>query len=230
MYTCRVYQICNVVDSEIYVGSTKQALSARLAGHKRDARRGKSMRVLDHIRSLGFEKFYIELLEAKEIGSREEQMMLETVWINKKQSSLNSRAAYCSRGETLAKKRTWMRQDAKNNPAKVKKIQQKYLAGLSEEKQVERKEKKAECHKRNYAARRDEILAYHKVYDADPKNKANKKEYDRQRNVDRKEEERERKRLFRQNNIRTGRFRCEACDKSLGSASELKIHDKRTHA
>lgn len=89
MYTCRIYKICNSVDDDVYVGSTKQKLGQRFSEHKSKARKGSKYKIHEHIRNLGADKFYIELLEEKEVADRQEQLKLEVLWQEKERSKLN---------------------------------------------------------------------------------------------------------------------------------------------
>ncbi len=60
----KIYKLLNTIDDEVYIGSTTQPLHKRLSWHKQDANgMCKTARVYTHMRELGVDKFYIELIE-----------------------------------------------------------------------------------------------------------------------------------------------------------------------
>jgi len=61
----KIYQILNTVDTEIYVGSTCQPLSKRMATHRGSANSSekKDKLLYTHVKNIGIDKFYIELIE-----------------------------------------------------------------------------------------------------------------------------------------------------------------------
>lgn len=120
MYNCRIYKLCNTEDDKIYIGSTKQGLGERMAGHRGDARRGKNRRICQYIRELGVEKFYIEELESKEVEDRQGQMKLETVWISKLNPVLNMRPAYLSQEQRATYTKEYSKRYGENNKEAIK--------------------------------------------------------------------------------------------------------------
>ena len=61
----KIYCFRNHIDKEIYVGSTCQNLSKRMAYHRQDARKTNRQNTLIYplMLNYGIEQFYIELLE-----------------------------------------------------------------------------------------------------------------------------------------------------------------------
>ena len=59
----KIYKILNTIDNEIYVGSTCELLSQRMARHRSDCKRRAHLPLYKHMNQLGVEHFYIELIE-----------------------------------------------------------------------------------------------------------------------------------------------------------------------
>jgi molecular chaperone DnaK (HSP70) len=59
----KIYKILNTIDDEIYVGSTCETLSQRMARHRATCKRNNSSLIYKHMNQLGVEHFYIELIE-----------------------------------------------------------------------------------------------------------------------------------------------------------------------
>ena len=93
----KIYKILNNVDNEIYVGSTCELLSQRMAKH-RDARKSKPQcKLYKHMNELGVENFYIELIEnypcndVYELRAREGYYIREIGTLNMKVAGRNPR-------------------------------------------------------------------------------------------------------------------------------------------
>lgn len=72
-YQGRVYKITNDIDNMVYVGSTTQPLSKRMAQHRTFTRRGKSQaKIHIHMRNIGTGHFKICLIEHLENCTKEE--------------------------------------------------------------------------------------------------------------------------------------------------------------
>ena len=86
----RIYKILNYIDDKVYVGSTTQPLSKRMAQHRRAANRPKIQHypLYMKMKEYGIENFYIELIEAypcgnsKELRKREGQFIREFGTLN----------------------------------------------------------------------------------------------------------------------------------------------------
>ena len=59
----KIYKIWNDVDHEIYVGSTIETLSQRMAKHREKMKHKPHRKLYQHMFCLGADKFKIELLE-----------------------------------------------------------------------------------------------------------------------------------------------------------------------
>ena len=68
-YTTKIYKITNDVSGKFYIGSTKQRLSNRLAGHRTNAKKNKQNPLYCDMRDCGFEHFTITLIKTIEINS-----------------------------------------------------------------------------------------------------------------------------------------------------------------
>lgn len=70
----RIYKILNYIDDEVYVGSTTQPLSKRMAYHRSDANKPMKQHRLLYTKMMeyGIENFYIELIEAYPCKNNEE--------------------------------------------------------------------------------------------------------------------------------------------------------------
>ena len=59
----KIYKILNTIDNEIYVGSTCELLSRRMARHRYNMKSIPHLKLYKHMHELGVEHFYIELIE-----------------------------------------------------------------------------------------------------------------------------------------------------------------------
>ena len=59
----KIYKILNTIDNEIYVGSTCELLSQRMARHRCSMNKQPHLKLYKHMNQLGVEHFYIELIE-----------------------------------------------------------------------------------------------------------------------------------------------------------------------
>ena len=59
----KIYKILNTIDNEIYVGSTCELLSQRMARHRSQVLIKPHLKLYKHMNQLGVEHFYIELIE-----------------------------------------------------------------------------------------------------------------------------------------------------------------------
>ena len=78
----KIYKILNDVDDDVYVGSTCQPLSVRMAGHR--CYSGTSPLKLYHkMRDIGVHHFYIELIEETPCENKEQLRAREGEYIRK---------------------------------------------------------------------------------------------------------------------------------------------------
>ena len=59
----KIYKISNTIDDEIYVGSTCEVLSQRMARHRSLCKRSNTSLIYKHMNQLGVEHLYKELVE-----------------------------------------------------------------------------------------------------------------------------------------------------------------------
>ena len=86
----KIYCTRNNINDDIYVGSTTQPLSKRMAKHRVDAKREIKMHSIFYskVNELGIERFYIELLEdypcesLKQLRKREGEFIREIGTLN----------------------------------------------------------------------------------------------------------------------------------------------------
>ncbi len=78
-----VYRVYNDIDALCYIGSTKNTIEQRMAGHCSAARCGAQQLLQMHMRALGIEHFDIEVLEETGPTTREMLRKLEHQWIVK---------------------------------------------------------------------------------------------------------------------------------------------------
>ena len=77
----KIYKILNSIDNEIYVGSTIEALSRRMAKHRSKATNKQNYQIYQHMNAHGVENFYIELIELCPCSCLEELRAKEGEWI-----------------------------------------------------------------------------------------------------------------------------------------------------
>lgn len=96
----KVYAIRNDVDDDIYIGSTTSALSKRFYEHKRELNKTqiKPYRLYKKMIELGFEHFYIELVEEVKCQNREQLLKVEGKYI-REMGTLNKLIAGRTRQE-----------------------------------------------------------------------------------------------------------------------------------
>ncbi len=87
----RIYCIRNTIDDDIYVGSTCQPISKRMAKHRDSGKGGKNynMKLYVKMREIGVDNFYIELIEecpcdnGEQLRRREGHFIREMATLNK---------------------------------------------------------------------------------------------------------------------------------------------------
>ena len=85
----KIYKILNTIDDEIYVGSTIETLSMRMAKHRSKVNVKPHYKLYEHMNKLGVDNFYIELIEnfpcndIYELRAREGHFIREIATLNK---------------------------------------------------------------------------------------------------------------------------------------------------
>ena len=85
----KIYKILNNIDDEIYIGSAVEALSLRMAKHRSCATRYSNLKVHSHMRNIGIDNCYIELVEnypcndIYELRAREGHFIRESGTLNR---------------------------------------------------------------------------------------------------------------------------------------------------
>jgi hypothetical protein len=94
----RIYKIVNDINSEIYIGSTKQILCKRMADHRKSSRREKCKNYLLYqlAETHGWNRFKIILIEEFECKNNEERFRKEQHYIDELKPVLNKCNAYGS--------------------------------------------------------------------------------------------------------------------------------------
>ena len=96
----KVYKLVSSIDNKIYIGSTTQLLSMRLAKHKDDAK-NRPYPAHRHFNTIGWDTVRIILIETVNCFNREQLNQREQYWIDLLKPSLNKQAAYihCPHGK-----------------------------------------------------------------------------------------------------------------------------------
>eukprot|EP00971_Amphidinium_carterae_P097069 1921200-Amphidinium_carterae.1 len=123
----KVYKILNNIDDEVYVGSTIESLSARMAKHR--ASTNKDYKLYQHMLNLGSDNFYIELIEdypcdnVYQLRAKEGEWIRNIGTLNKVISGRNSQQWYSDNKETVLSKCKAYREEHKDE---IKIQKQKY--------------------------------------------------------------------------------------------------------
>ena len=73
----KIYKIVNIVDNEIYVGSTVEKLCKRMTNHRCSARNTPKCKIHKHMANIGVENFIIVLIESHPCKTKEELIKKE---------------------------------------------------------------------------------------------------------------------------------------------------------
>ena len=126
----KIYTIRNYADNEmVYVGSTTQTLSRRLAKHRTDCKRGSSISLYSHIENNDWTGWYIELYEVypcdnrTELDKREGEVIRDIGTINK---CIAGRTYKEWREENTVKIREYQKKWCEENADKIKEMTKKY--------------------------------------------------------------------------------------------------------
>ena len=120
--TGKIYKILNSVDDHVYVGSTINTLSRRMAQHRANMKT-RTCNMYNHMNVLGHAEFYIELIENYPCDSKEELLAKEGKWIrqigtlNKQIAGRSQQQYYDDNKDQIAQKIKDFRAD---NPEEVR--------------------------------------------------------------------------------------------------------------
>ena len=204
----KIYCIRNNINDDMYIGSTCQSLSQRMAQHRKDMTARQHMKLYTVMKELGRENFYIELLEECPCENFSQLLRREGELIREHQSTLNS----IIRGRTPKEYKD-------DNKDRIK------------ENYEQNKFQKLEYAKTYYEQNRDKKLQYAKQYRDENKEKIQEKSktyYDEHKEdiqqqkkeyyQANKEREQEKKHIYCENNrekVREANRRCYARKKQL---------------
>ena len=156
----RIYKVLNTIDDDIYVGSTCQSLSKRMALHRSDAKKNKQntpffMKMREH----GVEHFYIELIEEFKCDTIEQLRQREGHYI-REMGTLNKAIAGRSKKEYREENAEYLKEKKKeyihDNIEKVREWTKAYQAKNYDRLQEYRKER--------YEQKRESLLNDFKMY------------------------------------------------------------------
>lgn len=182
----KIYKIVNDVNDDIYIGSTCQSLSMRMAGHRRlckfKIKNNSNRRVYVQMNEIGITHYSICLIEKYPCESKEELHKKEGFYIKKLGASLNTHVAGRTREEYALENREHILKVKKegnkiwnaNNPDYYHKYYQ------------DNKEKKSKQSAEYFKKNQKKITEYKKKYNED--NKEHQKEYFKKRYEQNKEQ------------------------------------------
>ena len=140
----KIYKICNTEDNEVYIGSTTLPLYKRLYYHRNASSQERKYvgPIYQHMRKLGSDKFYIELIEhypcsnSSMLKAREGTFIRELGTLNSRIAGRSPKEYYA---ETVEDRKKQKAEYLKNNPEKRKETRKKYLERNKDE--INRKER-----------------------------------------------------------------------------------------
>lgn len=152
MYRINVYKLWwHGNDRDLYVGSTKQPLSKRMAKHRISCKGGIRYKIYEVMRVNGYDFQYV-LLDSYEVNNRDEQRKYEQHHIDLLQPNLNEIRAYRSPEVT----KRWWKQHRETHKDKIKTEKKQYY-------NRNKNEINAKCKQYNQS-HKEEISKYGKQY------------------------------------------------------------------
>lgn len=197
MFQCFFYKIYNSENDKIYVGSTKGKLTTRFYRHKRCDKNNKFQ---THMREIGVDKFTIVELERKEVNDKQEQLKLETEWLEKLQPELNERRPFSSDQKKLEIARDYKK---------------KHKEGIEE------------YNKKFYSDNKEREKERSRIYKEENKEKCHS--YSLRYSLDNKELIKEKAKQRRDRNKELGRFKCTKCNINFSDGYALRKHNTKKH-
>jgi group I intron endonuclease len=194
----KVYVIRNTENDKVYVGSTTQPLSKRMASHRSDMYNPKTQhyKIYQSMREIGVEKFYIELLELYPCNTQEELNKREGEFIRQHNSVVggyNSTIAGRTKKEWCAenadKLREYQVEYRVENADKVREYRAENADKIREKDakyRAENADKVRECQAKYRAENADKIAQYKAKYRAENADKV--REYQAQYRLKKKQQ------------------------------------------
>lgn len=156
----KIYTIrCRSDDTLIYVGSTTQELSQRLAKHRSDCKKGRCCSLYNKIINSNWDDWYIELYEVcssnskEELGKKEGEVIRQIGTINKNIAGRTNKEWYKDNADKIKEIRKEYREDnadkikenkkeySKKNAEKIKEYKKNWREDNAEKIKERRKEK-----------------------------------------------------------------------------------------
>ena len=164
----KIYCIRNTVNDDIYIGSTCQSLSQRMAQHRKDVNFKQGMKLHKSMKELGRENFYIELLEECPCENFMQLTKREGELIREHNSSLNHMINGRTKKEYQEENKEywneWKRNHYEENKERINEQRKTYRENNKEkihEKQKEwyenNKEEKNRKSREHYSANKEKI-------------------------------------------------------------------------
>jgi hypothetical protein len=116
----KIYCIRNSIDDDIYVGSTTQPLSKRMAWHRQSStqQKKKHYKLYQKMNNIGIDHFYIELYEQYPCQSKEELFRKEGETMRELKPVLNNKIQGRTLEEWLEDNKEYLEKDRKERYAK----------------------------------------------------------------------------------------------------------------
>ena len=163
----KIYCIRNSINDDIYIGSTCQGLSQRMAQHRRDCAKRQHMKLYTAMSELGIENFYIELLEDCNFENFYQLPRREGELIREQNASLNHYVSGRTRKEYLEDNKDIQRERDYKNREKKKNYYEEHkdeIVGKSRKYYEANKDKMRQKNQKYYQEHKDEIKKQKKEY------------------------------------------------------------------
>ncbi len=106
-YQISVYKIVNTFDSEIYIGSTKNILTQRMASHRSLMKKKPQWKLYKKMDELGVDNFRIILIQTYMVNNRSEQYQKEQIHQDELNPILNQKCTYSTPEDRKAKRKIY---------------------------------------------------------------------------------------------------------------------------
>ena len=122
----KIYKIVCNITNKIYIGSTCETLSSRLAKHRYDAKNREVKNCCSSYEILKNNDYEIILIEKFPCDDREELLMRERYYVDN-MDCVNKKPPISTKEETLARANEWQKQYYKNNKDKINEWRRKQI-------------------------------------------------------------------------------------------------------